>query len=101
MDALCRELNCQPGDLLEYQPDGKNIVSKKREDKNEKNVCFFVVLAIMAILAVAFLTGCAAGANPAIHVADAARKKLTFLVRFVARHYFTGYFYYFAVFQKM
>jgi putative transcriptional regulator len=24
MDALCRELNCQPGDLLEYQPDGKN-----------------------------------------------------------------------------
>jgi putative transcriptional regulator len=26
MDALCRELNCQPGDLLEYQPDGKNIV---------------------------------------------------------------------------
>jgi putative transcriptional regulator len=21
MDALCRELNCQPGDLLEYQPD--------------------------------------------------------------------------------
>jgi putative transcriptional regulator len=26
MDALCRELNCQPGDLLEYQPYGKNIV---------------------------------------------------------------------------
>jgi putative transcriptional regulator len=26
MDALCRVLNCQPGDLLEYQPDGKNIV---------------------------------------------------------------------------
>jgi putative transcriptional regulator len=25
MDALCRELNCQPGDLLEYQPDGKNV----------------------------------------------------------------------------
>jgi putative transcriptional regulator len=24
MDALCRELNCQPGDLLEYQPDEKN-----------------------------------------------------------------------------
>ena len=20
LDALCRELNCQPGDLLEYQP---------------------------------------------------------------------------------
>ena len=25
LDALCRELNCQPGDLLEYSPDGKNI----------------------------------------------------------------------------
>jgi putative transcriptional regulator len=25
LDALCRELNCQPGDLLEYQPDEKNI----------------------------------------------------------------------------
>jgi putative transcriptional regulator len=22
LDALCRELNCQPGDLLEYVPDG-------------------------------------------------------------------------------
>jgi len=22
LDALCRELNCQPGDLLEYQPGG-------------------------------------------------------------------------------
>ena len=21
LDALCRELGCQPGDLLEYQPD--------------------------------------------------------------------------------
>ncbi|GAB1481992.1 helix-turn-helix transcriptional regulator [Treponema sp.] len=21
MDALCRELQCQPGDLLEYEPD--------------------------------------------------------------------------------
>ena len=25
LDALCRELNCQPGDLLEYSPEGKNI----------------------------------------------------------------------------
>ena len=25
LDALCRELNCQPGDLLEYLPDEKNI----------------------------------------------------------------------------
>ena len=23
LDALCRELNCQPADLLEYQPDDK------------------------------------------------------------------------------
>lgn len=22
LEALCRELNCQPGDLLEYRPDG-------------------------------------------------------------------------------
>ncbi len=21
LEAICRELNCQPGDLLEYQPD--------------------------------------------------------------------------------
>lgn len=25
LEALCRELNCQPGDLLEYQPDEKNM----------------------------------------------------------------------------
>jgi putative transcriptional regulator len=24
LDALCRELNCQPADLLEYQPDNKD-----------------------------------------------------------------------------
>lgn len=23
LSAICRELNCQPGDLLEYQPDPK------------------------------------------------------------------------------
>ncbi|OQY40515.1 hypothetical protein B6228_01475 [Candidatus Atribacteria bacterium 4572_76] len=23
-EAICRELNCQPGDLLEYHPDEKN-----------------------------------------------------------------------------
>lgn len=22
LEALCRELDCQPGDLLQYQPDG-------------------------------------------------------------------------------
>jgi len=26
LEAICRELNCQPGDLLEYQPDEKNIL---------------------------------------------------------------------------
>ena len=25
LEAICRELNCQPGDLLEYCPDKKNI----------------------------------------------------------------------------
>ncbi|MCK5156937.1 MAG: helix-turn-helix transcriptional regulator [Spirochaetales bacterium] len=25
LEAICRELNCQPGDLLEYYPDEKNI----------------------------------------------------------------------------
>ena len=24
LEAICRELNCQPGDLLEYHPDEKN-----------------------------------------------------------------------------
>ena len=24
LEALCRELNCQPGDLLEFAPDGEN-----------------------------------------------------------------------------
>ena len=24
LEAICRELNCQPGDLLEYQPDEEN-----------------------------------------------------------------------------
>ena len=23
-DALCKELNCQPGDILEYRPDEEN-----------------------------------------------------------------------------
>ncbi len=25
LEALCRELGCQPGDLLEYQPDEKTM----------------------------------------------------------------------------
>ena len=24
LDAICRELECQPGDLIEYQPDDPN-----------------------------------------------------------------------------
>ena len=24
LDALCKELNCQPGDILEYRPDEEN-----------------------------------------------------------------------------
>ncbi|GFH42947.1 transcriptional regulator [Lactococcus hodotermopsidis] len=27
LEALCRELNCQPGDILEYQPD---VLKKER-----------------------------------------------------------------------
>ena len=29
LDALCRELNCQPGDLLEYVPDEENSTEEK------------------------------------------------------------------------
>jgi putative transcriptional regulator len=25
LEAICKYLNCQPGDILQYQPDGKNI----------------------------------------------------------------------------
>jgi putative transcriptional regulator len=25
LDALCRELDCQPGDLLEYRPDARAV----------------------------------------------------------------------------
>ena len=31
LDALCRELNCQPGDLLEYRPDHQNMEDVKGE----------------------------------------------------------------------
>jgi putative transcriptional regulator len=30
LDAICRELGCQPGDLLEYQP-GENNNSEEKE----------------------------------------------------------------------
>lgn len=26
LEAICRELDCQPGDLLEYQPDAENNI---------------------------------------------------------------------------
>lgn len=29
LEALCRELNCQPGDLLEYLPDDKKTPAEK------------------------------------------------------------------------
>jgi putative transcriptional regulator len=32
LDALCRELGCQPGDLLEYHPDEKKDVEEQRSN---------------------------------------------------------------------
>jgi putative transcriptional regulator len=32
LDALCRELGCQPGDLLEYRPDEPNAGSTSLPD---------------------------------------------------------------------
>jgi putative transcriptional regulator len=34
LDALCRELGCQPGDLLEYRPESQGDV----EPKGDENV---------------------------------------------------------------
>jgi putative transcriptional regulator len=31
LEALCRELQCQPGDLLEYRPAAEGIESAKEE----------------------------------------------------------------------
>ena len=31
LDALCRELHCQPGDLMEYSPDAQNTADGKGE----------------------------------------------------------------------
>jgi putative transcriptional regulator len=31
LDALCRELNCQPGDLMEYSADHQNTADGKGE----------------------------------------------------------------------
>lgn len=32
LEAICRELECQPGDLLEYRPDS-SLSSKKKDTK--------------------------------------------------------------------
>lgn len=29
LDAICRELNCQPGDIIEYRPDDPNRFPEK------------------------------------------------------------------------
>ncbi len=31
LEALCRELQCQPGDLLEYRPGEANIANEKEK----------------------------------------------------------------------
>lgn len=33
LDALCRELQCQPGDLLEYRPEGDFVVIEREVNK--------------------------------------------------------------------
>jgi putative transcriptional regulator len=35
LEAICRYLNCQPGDILEYRPEEKNRLSKNEEGENE------------------------------------------------------------------
>ena len=35
LEALCRELNCQPGDLLSYEEGEKNI-EEENEDESER-----------------------------------------------------------------
>ena len=35
LDALCRELGCQPGDILEYEPGGEGLVEDVLEDELE------------------------------------------------------------------
>ncbi len=30
LEAICRELDCQPGDILEYVPDGKGEVPREQ-----------------------------------------------------------------------
>jgi putative transcriptional regulator len=35
LDALCRELGCQPGDIIEYEPGGEGLVEDVAEDELE------------------------------------------------------------------
>ena len=35
LEALCRELNCQPGDLLSYE-EGENNIVEENEDESER-----------------------------------------------------------------
>ena len=35
LEALCRELNCQPGDLLSYE-EGENNIEEENEDESER-----------------------------------------------------------------
>lgn len=35
LEGLCRALDCQPGDLLEYVPDGDTKLSKTRKQVGE------------------------------------------------------------------
>ena len=32
LESLCRELQCQPGELLEYRPDGAEIFTADKEE---------------------------------------------------------------------
>jgi len=32
LEAICRALNCKPGDILDYQPDQKNISDEQGYD---------------------------------------------------------------------
>ncbi len=35
LDAICRELDCQPGDILEYVADGSNTAATDQDDNGD------------------------------------------------------------------
>lgn len=37
LDAICRALNCQPGDILEYVADGEEIKEKEKKSNGNYN----------------------------------------------------------------